>query len=61
MTGTEFKIELLKRGIKQSQLPLMFNISLKTANTICNATTVSKVYELALVGWLALNASKDEN
>ena len=53
MTGNDFKIELIKAGIKQKDLPSAFNISLKTANNICNAHTVPKVYELALIGYLA--------
>lgn len=54
MTGDEFKIEITKAGIKQKDLPDIFKISLKTASNVCNATTVPTVYELALIGYMAL-------
>ena len=59
MTGKEFRIKLLKANIKQKDLPDIFKVSLKTVSNICGAATVPMVYELALIGYLALVATRE--
>lgn len=60
MTGDNFKIELIKAKIKQKDLAPIFGVSRKTMNTVCNSFTVPKLYELALIGYLATRGNANE-
>ena len=56
MTGKDFKIKLIKLNITQEKFAEVIGVSTKTINNVCNATTVSLVYQWALYGYeLSLN------
>lgn len=49
-TGRELKIKLLMLNMSQIDLANALNISIKTANALCNGKRLSVAYQLAIVG-----------
>jgi plasmid maintenance system antidote protein VapI len=50
ITGHELKVKLLMLNMSQIDLANALNVSIKTANALCNGKRLSVAYQLAIVG-----------
>ena len=50
LTGHDLKVKLLMLNMSQIDLANALNISIKTANALCNGKRLSVVYQLAILG-----------